>query len=148
MRIDGIFFFNEKSSLLLKILMMEETLFKNLVYMVQIALFAGISLLIVAWVDKKVWIEKAAQLLYVAMGLAAAWFLASGQIALPETELKEVTKEVRLMFILVALVATSVVALAAFLLRLNNKPKLVNWLNIIIGLASVMLFFMVYNLIK
>ena len=126
---------------------MDDALLKNLIYISQVSLFAGIALIIFAWVEKKVWIEKAGQLLFMALGLLAAWILMSGKLVLPETEVKSVTKEMQTIFFLFGLIVNSLVGLAAFILRLL-KSKVASWLNVAMVLIALLLFFLVYELIK
>ena len=126
---------------------MDETLLKNLIYISQVSLFAGIGMLIFAWVEKKIWIEKAGQLLFVAMGMMAAWIILNGNLKFPEPVDGNMTKEVKTIFFLFGLIATSLTGLAAFILR-SMKSKFAAWLNVVLVVAALLLFFLVYELIN
>ena len=126
---------------------MDDALLKNLIYISQVCLFGGIAMLIFAWVEKKSWIEKAGQLMFVVMGFFAAWIIMSGQLVIPETETKSVTKEMQTMFYLFGLIVASLFGLAAYILRLM-KSKVASWLNFILVLIALVLFFLVYELIR
>ena len=126
---------------------MDDALLKNLIYISQVSLFAGIAMLIFAWVEKKLWIEKAGQLLFVAMGLMAAWIIVYGNLGIEKPADGIMTKEVKTAFYLFGLIVASVTALAAFILRLM-KSKVAAWLNIVLAVAALLLFFLVYELIR
>ncbi len=126
---------------------MDDALLKNLIYITQISLFAGIAMIIFAWVEKKILIEKVAHLVFVAMGVLAAWLVMSGQIVVPEVLDGTVPKEMRLVFYVFGLIVTSVLGLAAFILRFL-KMRFVAWFNVILVVCALLLFFMVYELIK
>lgn len=125
---------------------MDEALLKNLIYITQVSLFAGIALIIFAWVEKKVLIEKAGQLTFVALGILAGWMLSSGSVTIPEVTDGAVPKEMYLVFYLFGLIIASSIGLAAFMLHLL-KSRFVKSFNILLILSALLLFFMVYNLI-
>ncbi len=124
---------------------MDEALLKNLIYITQVSLFAGIALIIFAWVEKKVLIEKAGQLTFIALGILAGWMLLSGSVTVPEVTDGAVPKEMYLVFYLFGLIIASLIGLAAFILHLL-KSRFVKSFNILLILSALLLFFMVYNL--
>ena len=131
---------------MLKSKKMDEALLKNLIYLTQVSLFAGIALIIFAWVEKKILFEKAGHFIFIALGLLAGWILLSGSITVPEVNDGNVPKTMQLIFYLFGLVIASFVGLAAFILHLFAS-KLTRWLNGLLVLIALPLFFMVYNLI-
>ncbi len=131
---------------MLKSKKMDEALLKNLIYITQVSLFAGIALIIFAWVEKKVLIEKAGQLTFVTLGILAGWMLLSGSVTVPEVTDGAVPKEMYLVFYLFGLIIASLIGLAAFILHLL-KSRFVKSFNILLILSALLLFFMVYNLI-
>ncbi|MGQ8335832.1 hypothetical protein ACUNWD_04725 [Sunxiuqinia sp. A32] len=126
---------------------MNQTLISNFTYLSQVALFAGIAVLIFAWVEKKEQLEKIGHVLFILLGVLAAWILASGQIVVPEIIDGQLPKEARLISFFTGLVVTAILAAVAIVLKIK-KSKYSNWINVIIGLVALLLFFMVYELIK
>ena len=146
MDINGFFSLRKNDHFCSKAKKMDEALIKNLIYITQLGLFAGIAMIIFAWVEKKVLIEKAGQLVFVVLGVLAGWILASGSVVIPEPTDGTMPEEMSLVFYLFGLIVASLIGLTAFILHLL-KSRFVKAFNVLLVVCALLLFFMVYNLI-
>lgn len=109
-------------------------------------LFLAMILIIFSWVERKKGVQSAGQILFVLLGIFSLWIIFSGQITAPEVPQYQMpSPEIKALTYFSGLVVTGVMGLVALLLRWRGSK----WVKLINGLlvaASLLLFFMVYQL--
>ncbi|MEL7589624.1 MAG: hypothetical protein AAGU19_23115 [Prolixibacteraceae bacterium] len=111
----------------------------------QWTLFFAMVMIIISWVDRKKKVRQAGQILFFLLGIFSLWILLSKQIVVPEVQSGLPLPEAKALTYFRGLVITGVTGLGGFLLGLT-KPRWEKFADIVLIVAALMLFFMVYNL--
>ena len=113
----------------------------------QWTLFIGIGLVIFGWIEKKEKLSVAGQVCFILLGLISLWILLTNKISIVETALNPITKEVKILSYFKLAAYFSVVNLVSLLLYVF-KLRYYKWSAYLVVIIGLMLFFMVFILIK
>ena len=127
---------------------MERQTFLLLTTASQWILFAAIGLVIFSWAERNKKAREIGQLLFVALGIFSLWVILSGQIIVPITRQEEsIPIEAKVLTFFSGLIFTSLLSLAGFFLEKRKTPStLSRYINPLLILSALFLFFMVYQL--
>ncbi|HKJ41708.1 MAG TPA: hypothetical protein VKA27_06405 [Sunxiuqinia sp.] len=126
---------------------MERQAFLTLTTSSQWLLFLAIGLIIFSWVEKKILYQQLGQAAFVLLGAFAVWVLASHQIVVPEVPKgADPPAEAIAITYFTALISTGVFGVVAFVMATLKKIIWAKYINMILIVIGVSLFFMVYRL--
>ncbi len=111
----------------------------------QWGLFSGIALIIFGWVEKREKLILAGQLVFVLIGLMAAWILLNNLIYVPEITNNNIPKQLKVVAYFKGVTAFMGLAVISILLKLFKLRFQMASVYILIFFA-LMLFFMVFNI--
>lgn len=111
----------------------------------QWGLFSGIALIIFGWVEKREKLILAGQLVFVLIGLMAAWILLNNLIYVPEITNNNIPKQLKVVAYFKGVTAFMGLAVISILLKLFKLRFQKASVYILIFFA-LMLFFMVFNI--
>jgi len=113
----------------------------------QWTLFIGIGLVIFGWIEKKEKLSIAGQVCFILLGLISLWILLTNKIPIAETALNPITKEVKILSYFKLAAYFSVVNLVSLLLYVF-KLRYYKWSAYLVVIIGLMLFFMVFNVLR
>ena len=111
----------------------------------QWGLFSGIALIIFGWVEKREKLILAGQLVFVLIGLMAAWILLNDLIYVPEITDNNIPKQLRVLAYFKGVTAFMGLAVISILMKLF-KLRFHKASVYILVFFALMLFFMVFNI--
>ena len=111
----------------------------------QWGLFSGIALIIFGWVEKREKLILAGQLVFVLIGLMAAWILLNDLIYVPEITNNNIPKQLKVVAYFKGVTAFMGLAVISILLKLF-KLRFQRASVYILIFFALMLFFMVFNI--
>ncbi len=111
----------------------------------QWGLFSGIALIIFGWVEKREKLILAGQLVFVLIGLMAAWILLNNLIYVPEITNNNIPKQLKVVAYFKGVTAFMGLAVISILLKLF-KLRFQRASVYILIFFALMLFFMVFNI--
>ena len=111
----------------------------------QWGLFSGIALIIFGWVEKREKLILAGQLVFVLIGLMAAWILLNNLIYVPEITDNNIPKQLKVVAYFKGVTAFMGLAVISILLKLF-KLRFQRASVYILIFFALMLFFMVFNI--
>ncbi len=110
-------------------------------------LFAGIALILFGWFEKKDKTLLAGQIIFLLLGLLAIWVLISERTDIVETIGKNTGKEMKILSFYKGILILTGMDFVSLLLKLF-KLRFQKASNAIVILVALMLFFMVFNILK
>lgn len=113
----------------------------------QWALFLGIALTLFGWFEKKDKILLSGQLLFLLLGLFALWILFTEKIDVPQIIGANITREVKIISFYKGVVILAGIDLISLLMKLF-KLRFQTVSNAILILVALMLFFMIFNILR
>ncbi len=127
---------------------MERQTFLLLTTTSQWILFAAIGLVIFSWAERNFKARQAGQLLFAALGVFSLWVILSGKIIVPIPRQGEPAPiEAKALTFFSGLIITSLLGIAGFFLERRKKPlNLTKYINPLLVILALFLFFMVYQL--
>ena len=111
----------------------------------QWALFIGIGLIIFGWIEKKENFILAGQLVFLALGIFASYFLLTDSIPVPEIGSGHLTKELTVLTYLKVIAVFSGLTVISLFLKIF-KIKFQKYFVYLLVFFALMLFFMVFNI--
>lgn len=111
----------------------------------QWGLFLGIALIIFGWVEKRENFILIGQLIFILLGLMAAWVVLTHQIYIPETTANHIPKQLRVVAYLKGVMVFMGFTIVTILLK-KFKLRFQKSSVYILLFFALVLFFMVFNL--
>jgi hypothetical protein len=113
----------------------------------QWVLFLGIALILFGWLEKKVKLLIAGQILFLLLSLFAIWVIFFELANIPISNGEKITKELKLGSFFRGIIILGVVDLVS-LVQKTFQLRFLKASYIIILLIALMLFFMVFNILQ
>lgn len=110
-------------------------------------LFAGIALILFGWFEKKDKTLLAGQIIFLLLGFLAIWVLISEKTDIVETIGRNTGKEMKILSFYKGILILTGIDFVSLLLKLF-KLRFQKASNAIVILVALMLFFMVFNILK
>ena len=110
-------------------------------------LFIGIALVLFGWVEKKNKFIFTAQFLFILIGLFAAYLIVTSKANTPESTDFQLTKELKILAYFKSLAYFSILGITSLLVSFF-KLRFQKTIIVILILAALMLFFMVFNILQ
>ncbi|MDP2890695.1 MAG: hypothetical protein Q8P34_17240 [Bacteroidota bacterium] len=111
----------------------------------QWGLFLGIALIIFGWIEKREKLILAGQLVFIFLGIMAAWIILNNQIYVPEITDNNIPKQLKVLAYFKGVTAFIVLTVISILLKLF-KLRFHKVSVFILLFFALVLFFMVFNI--